>query len=405
MALMDPQPGLIEIHVRQGHPDFLDLPWHAPLARWGESCKRLVEVERGLSRHEVVFASYSGAIYAFKELPLRAGEREYDLLRELEDRKLPSVTPAGHARARLEGADGPRVSVLITRFLESSLPYRTLFMNTGLARYRDRLLDAIAGLLVRLHLAGFYWGDCSLSNTLFRRDAGELQAFLVDAETSEVHEKLSDGQRLQDVMIMMENVSGELADLASQVELPNALGAQETGATIRERYERLWAEINREEAIATDENYRIHERIRALNELGFSVGEVELIATGIGSQVRMRTIVTDRDYHRHMLHSLTGLVAGDRQAALMLNEVREMKATLSQGLNRSVPMSMAAYRWLHERYNPAIQALMPLTARSEDLPEVYCQVLEHKWYLSERAHADVGLKHAIEDYVKRFQSV
>src|SRR5439155_26177992 len=170
-------------------------------------------------------------------------------------------------------------------------------------------------------------------------------------------------------------------------------------------YERLWTEINREEAIVPGESFRIHERIRALNELGFSVGEVELVRTGIGNQIRMRTIVTDRDYHRHMLHSLTGLVAGDRQAALMLNEIRELKATLSRELDRSVPMSVAAHHWLHERFQPAAQLLAPLApGGAADLPEVYCQVLEHKWYLSERAQADVGPAHSVQDYIQRFQA-
>ena len=42
--------------------------------------------------------------------------------------------------------------------------------------------NAFAGLLVELHLAGLYWGDCSLSNILWRRDAGAMMAYLVDAE-------------------------------------------------------------------------------------------------------------------------------------------------------------------------------------------------------------------------------
>jgi hypothetical protein len=403
---MSEAPGLIGIHVRQGHPDFLDLPWQLPLARWRGTCDRIVEVERGVSRHEVLFVGYPGAIYALKEMPARAGEREYDLLRELEKKGLPAVLPAGHARVRLaaEAEGGGKNSVLITRYLDSSLPYRTLFMNPGMERYRERLLDAIAGLLVRLHLAGCYWGDCSLSNTLFRRDAGELQAYLVDAETAEFGDNLPAGQRLQDLIIMMENVTGELADLGLQISL-KTLGAQETAAVVRDRYERLWSEITREEAIAPSESYRIHERIRALNELGFSVGEVQLVSTGVGDQLRVRTIVTDRDYHRHMIHSLTGLVVGDRQAALLLNEIQELKARLSRELDRSVPTSMAAYRWLHERYHPAVQKLAAVAQNGENLPELYCQVLEHKWYLSENAHQDVGLEHAIEDYVKRFQSV
>jgi hypothetical protein len=396
--------GLAEIHVRPGHPDYLDLPWAAPLARWPSETARVVEVQRGISRHEVVFLSYGKAIYAFKELPARNAEREFEMLRRFEDEGLPSVEPAGWAVVRGEEPGMPDSSVLVTRFLDGSLPYRILFMSQGLARYRDRLLDAMASLLVRLHLAGVYWGDCSLSNTLFRRDAGELQAFLVDAETSEMHESLSDGLRLQDLMIMEENVVGELADLAAQLELPAGLGVQETGDQIRGRYEQLWGEISREVPIQTGERYRIHERIRALNELGFTVSEVELRPSGEGSHLHMRTVVTDRDYHRHQLHNLTGIVAQERQAALMLNEIREVRATLGRERNRSVPMSVAAYHWETERYQPAVRRLAPAVGPDGDAPEVYCQVLEHKWYMSERAHRDVGLEVAIQDYLGRFEA-
>jgi hypothetical protein len=391
------------IHLRQGHPDFLDLPWHLPLENWTrEVCPRLVEVPRGLSRHTVVFVSYGTEIYALKELPVPIGQREYDVLRGLEERHLPSVTPVGHARVRAPDQPGNEVSLLFTQYLGSSLPYRVLFMNKGLERYRERLLDAMASLLVRLHLGGFFWGDCSLSNVLFRRDAGELQAYAVDAETSELHAKLSDGQRELDLMIMEENVTGGLADLAAmaEVELPEVLDVYETAPSIRQRYERLWTEINKEISITPRESYRIHERIRALNELGFSVGEVDLVASGDGSQLRMRTIVTDREYHRHQLHNLTGLVAEERQAALLLNEVRELKATLTRELNRSVPMSVAAFRWLDERFRPTMTRFQKDLGLAADEAELYCQVLEHKWFLSEKARRDVGLEAAIKAYVK-----
>lgn len=396
-----PVTGLTAIQIRQGHPDFLDLPWHLPLEAWQGVSRRLVEVPRGLSRHEVLFVSYGKVIYALKELPPRVGQREYEVLRGLEERELPAVTAVGLVRARTtsEDKDGEESSVLITRFLEGSLPYRTLFMNQGLERYRERLLDAMASLLVRLHLGGFYWGDCSLSNTLFRRDAGELQAYAVDAETSELHERLSDGQRMQDLMIMEENVAGGLADLAAAVQLPPVLDVYETGPNIRKRYERLWGEINKEIAVAQNESYRIHERIRALNDLGFSVGEVDLVASGEGDQLRMRTIVTDRHYHRHQLHNLTGIVAEERQATLLLNEIQELKATLTRELNRSIPLSTAAFRWLEERFHPTVQQLQPVSGVT-DVSELYCQVLEHKWFLSERAKKDVGLKRAVLDYIE-----
>lgn len=392
--------GLTALHIRQGHPDFLDLPWDRPLSEWKKGSDRLVEVPRGLSRHSVVFASYGSQIYALKELPARVGQREYEVLRGLEERRLPAVTPVGLVRLRAPGEPGDECAVLITQYLAGSLPYRVLFMNQGLERYRERLLDAMASLLVRLHLGGFFWGDCSLSNVLFRRDAGELQAYAVDAETSELHPRLSEGQRELDLLIMEENVAGGLADLAAVAELPATLDVYGTGTVIRQRYTRLWEEINKEIVISPRESYRIHERIRALNELGFSVAEVDLVASGDGSQLRMRTIVTDREYHRHQLHGLTGLVAEERQAALLLNEIQEMKALLTRQLNRSVPLSVAAFRWLQERYQPTVNKLLEQLGRTADEPELYCQVLEHKWFLSEREKRDVGLTAAVNDYVK-----
>ncbi|PTL84976.1 DUF4032 domain-containing protein [Vitiosangium sp. GDMCC 1.1324] len=397
---MTPPRGLTALHLRQGHPDFLDLPWHLPLEEWTPKvCSRLVEVPKGLSRHTVVFVSYGADIYALKEMPVPVGQREYEVLRGLEERRLPAVTAVGFARVRAQDEHGEELGVLITQYLPSSLPYRVLFMNKGLERYRERLLDAMASLLVRLHVGGFFWGDCSLSNVLFRRDAGELQAYAVDAETSELHAKLSDGQRELDLMIMEENVTGGLADVAAMVELPATLDVYATAPSIRQRYERLWSEINKEISISPRESYRIHERIRALNELGFSVGEVDLVASGDGSQLRMRTIVTDREYHRHQLHNLTGVVAEERQAGLLLNEIREMKATLTREVNRSVALSVAAFRWLDERFRPTLNRLQKELGPATDEAELYCQVLEHKWFLSERAKKDVGLAVAVKGYV------
>ena len=393
------KPGLVTRALRDGAPDFSDLPWDLPLAAWDGVCPRLVDVPRGLSRHDVRFVGYASAIYALKELPPAGAAREHELLVRLEERRLPAVTPVGHARIRTRA--GESTSMLITRYLDGSLPYRLLFRTPGLARYRERLLDAIAGLLVRLHLAGFYWGDCSLSNTLFRRDAGELQAYLVDAETSDFPSALGDAQRRQDLLVLQENVAGELFDVAAlDGGLPAGLSLADTGAEMRRRYERLWIEVTREESFPTDESFRMHERIGALNALGFSVGEIEIVPTGETNRVRMRTIVTDRDYHRHQLHGLTGVVAEERQAQAMLNEIREIRAWFSAEKNRSVSMSEAAFHWLRDRWEPTMAKLAPLVEKGGDAPELYCQVLEHKWFLSEREAHDVGLDRAIADYLE-----
>ncbi|HUM11872.1 MAG TPA: DUF4032 domain-containing protein [Myxococcaceae bacterium] len=387
--------GLVGLEILPGNPDFLDLPWHLPMARWREVSKRIVEVPRGISRHEVLFLQYDRTLYAAKELPPEVGEREYDALRWLEQRELPAVHAAGHARVR-RGSE--ETSLLFTRFLEHSIPFRTLFENARLETYRPRLLDAIAGLLVRLHLAGFFWGDCSLSNTLFKRDAGQLQAYLVDAETAEMHDELSTGQRLHDLELLQENVAGDLLDVAAMLGERREEALDRTPAEIRSRYERLWSEVNREEWVSPSESWRIHERIKSLNALGFTVGEVKLEAVGDGNRLRMRAIVTDRDYHRDLLHDLTGLNAEDHQAKLMVQEIQELQATLARAEKRSVPLPVAAYRWLTERYQPTVRRL----AGKGDPPELYCELLENKWYLSECAGRDVGMTVALEDYLKRF---
>jgi hypothetical protein len=395
---MNPPP--LDITLRPGHPDFLDLPWNFPLSEWYEKCTRLEELPRGLSRHPVVFVNYDGILYALKELPEGAAEREYNLLTQIETLRLPAVLPIGHVHTQTGQGRG---SILVTRYLDHSIPYRSLFMSGDLMRYREHLLDSIAGLLVQLHLAGIYWGDCSLSNTLFRRDAGALQAYLVDAETAEIHhDDFSPALRHHDLQIMEENINGELADLETSHLLPESIHASDTGGYIRLRYQRLWEEITHEDIINPSEHYRIQERIRALNSLGFSVGKVELKGTDNGDQLRLRAVVTDRNFHRDQLLSLAGVEAEEMQARKMMNEIHEIKATLSQSENRSIPLSVAAKYWLEQIYQPTLQRLESIIDRKSDAAELYHQVLEHKWYMSEKAHHDVGHISAVEDYIKQF---
>jgi hypothetical protein len=390
----------LSISLRPSHPDFLDLPWNLPLSEWKGQSERLVEVDRGLSRHPVVFVNYGGILYALKEMAPKLAEKEYSLLHAMEEQRLPAVTPVGHVLTQLPHGQS---SVLITRFLEHSIPYRTLFLRSGLFHYREYLLDAIAGLLVQLHLNGVFWGDCSLSNTLFRRDAGRLQAYLVDAETAEINpENFSPRLRFHDLEIMDENVDAELLEMVASGVLAEGIPVYHNGAYIRLRYQSLWEEITREEVINPGEHYRIQERIRALNSLGFSIGEVKLEGGENGEQLYLRVFVSDRSFHRDQLLGLTGIEAEEMQARTMMNEIHEIKAILSQSGDESIPMSVAAYYWLENRYGPVTAALQPVIDRTDDIPELYCQVLEHKWYLSEKAQRDVGHEAAVEDYLEKF---
>lgn len=386
---------------------FMDLPWEFPMKEWEGKSDRLEQVPRGISRHPVVFVNYDGCLYALKELPAGVAKREYDLLRQIEELRLPVVMPVGYFELDFRSV---QTSVLITRYLDRSLPYRTLFMRSGLDRYREHFLDAMAALMVQLHLTGIYWGDCSLSNTLFRRDAGALQAYLVDAETAEIHPpRLLPAHRYQDLVIMEENVDGEIRELANlEMSTTNAPTLDTAGNNLRQRYSRLWEEVTREEIIGSEERYRVQERLRSLNALGFSVGEVRIEASENTEKLRLRFLVTDRNFHRDQLLGLTGLAAEEMQARQMMNEIQELKATLSFQNNRSTPLGVAAYHWLEHVYEPSMKLLAPLLEHKKNLDlgispaELYCQVLEHKWYLSEQAQRDVGHQAAIEDFLKRF---
>jgi len=158
----------------------LDLPWSTPLASWDDP--RLVDMVHGTSRHVVRFVADAGRVFALKETTELDARREYGMLRRLAAEGLPAVQPTGVVTGRHAPGGEPLASVLISRYLDFSLPYRYLFTQERRPDLAGLLIDAGVVLLVRLHLEGFFWGDCSLSNLLFRRDAGALMAYLVDAE-------------------------------------------------------------------------------------------------------------------------------------------------------------------------------------------------------------------------------
>ncbi len=381
-----------QLVARTGHPTFLDLPWDEPLEQWRSD--RLVSLIRGISRHVVRFVEYDGALYALKELPERPARREWALLRRLEHQRLPAVEAVGIVTGR-----GEVDSVLITRHLEYSLPYRTLFAGAAIPDLRTHLLNGLVELLTRLHLGGFFWGDCSLSNTLFRRDAGALSAYLVDAETGELHDALSEGQRAYDLEIAQTNVIGELLAVGAVVGLPADLDPDETGDEIVRGYHALWSELTREETFGNDERYKLDERLERLNALGFDVEEIQLDSTPGGYRLRLDPHVVEPGHHRHRLLRLTGLDAQENQARRMLNDIARYREALERTQLRTVPESVVATKWRDEVFEPTVAAVPDELWGRLPAAEVFHQVLEHRWFLSERAQKDVGIDEAVRSYV------
>jgi Domain of unknown function (DUF4032)/Lipopolysaccharide kinase (Kdo/WaaP) family len=378
----------------------LTLPWSQPLADWRD--ERLVEIrQRGISRHVVRFVYDDGTLYALKELSERLARREYRLLRALAELGIPAVDVVGVAVDRHGQGRGDEDAILVTRFLSYATTYRAVFSNPRGVQPTDGLLDALVELLVRLHLSGFFWGDCSLSNTLFRHDAGTLEAYLVDSETSEQHPELTDGQRQWDVELAIERVYGELLDLQAGELLPDDVEPLEIAGELGQRYESLWHELTREEILRPEEQrYRIAERLARLNELGFDADEVELISTGEGNKLRVKTRVAETGHDSRRLFLRTGIDASERQARRLLNDMAGFRAWLEQKQGRPVSEVVAANRWLEEVYDPVIAAI-PEELRDRLPPaEVFSEVLEHRWYMSETAGRDVGTTAATRDYVK-----
>ncbi len=372
----------------------LTLPWREELTGWQDG--RLVEIrQQGLSRHVVRFVAEGGSVYAVKELHERLARKEYRLLRRLRELGVPAVEAMGVVVDRPGDLD----AVLVTRFLDYSSSYRALFASPRGSDLTSRLLDALVELLVRLHLAGFMWGDCSLSNALFRMDAGAFAAYLVDAETSEMHPSLTDGQRTYDLAVAHERVAGDLLDLQAGDLLPDRIDPFGVADETMSRYQALWCELTREDILfPAEQGYRIADRLRRINELGFDVDEVELVEAGGGSKLRLHTRVAEAGYHRRLLFARTGLDVGENQARRLLNDIAAYRGYLERSKGCPVPGVVAASRWLTEVYEPVVRAIPAQLAGRLDPPEIFHEVLEHRWLLSEAAGHDIGTTAAMTDY-------
>jgi hypothetical protein len=372
----------------------LALPWHQPLEEWDPGV--LLDVpQRGISRHVVRFTASEGRVYALKEIAEPLARHEYALLGEFEEEGLPTVSVVGICVDRPDDQD----AILVTRYLEYSMSYRYLFSSPRGGASAERLMDTMVQLLVRLHLAGVYWGDCSLSNTLFRLDAGAFAAYLVDAETVERYPTISARKRSYDLDLARERVGAELMDLQAGELLPPAIDPIDVADSLLGRYEALWDEVTREEVFRPEEQrYRVAERLQRLNDLGFDVGEVELVTSEEGARLRVDTRVAEPGHHRRELFRLTGLEVQENQARRLLNDIRSFRAWLEQRSGRPVPDTVAGHRWLSEVYQPVVDAIPGALAGRLEPAEVFHEVLEHRWFLSEQAGRDVGTTAAARSY-------
>jgi len=375
-------------------PALLDLPWHLPLEDWPK--ETIAALPKGLSRHTVRFAHLGEHVIAIKETLLDLAKREYEMLRKLERLDVPCVEPFAIISNRKDknGEDLP--AVLITRHLKFSLPYRAMWSQGLREQTAKRLVDALSLLLVRLHLAGFFWGDVSLSNTLFRRDAGRFAAYLVDAETGQLYEgRISNGQRENDLEIARVNIAGELMDLIASgkgIDIDPALVSQR----IVDKYRELWKELTAVEVIDASERWRIAKRVQRLNELGFDIEELSMTQEQDGQKVKIQPKVVDAGHHARRLLLLTGLDVEENQARRLLNDIDQYRLSNARA---GADEEVMAHEWQSNIYEPVINAIpQEMTGRLE-AAEIFHEVLEHRLKKSEQAGQDISLEDAVRSYV------
>jgi tRNA A-37 threonylcarbamoyl transferase component Bud32 len=376
------------------NPALVTLPWHLSLEEWGEDV--VVPLPRGISRHIVRIVRLGRDVYAVKQTREQWANREYRLLRDLRRLGLPAVEPVAVISGRSTRDDVVIEPALVTRHLQYSLPYRSLFSHGLPHDSLPKIVDALVVLLVRLHLAGFFWGDVSLSNVLFRRSAGEFAAYLVDAETGELHSTLSDGQRAHDLEVALTNIYGELLDLQAGGLLSEAVEADSIVTLVEDRYAGLWHELTGTEEYTTDELWRIEQRMERLNDLGFDVDEVDIVTDWDGATVRLQPRVVEANHHARALQGLTGLDVEENQARRLMNDVAAFTAHYDLG---GEERAIVAHRWLTTVYEPVIAMVPPELRGRLEPPEVFHEILEHRWFLSEQIGAPVETRDAARAYI------
>ena len=387
-------PTSLQITSSNADAAILDLPWHIPLEEWPADV--LAAFPRGISRHVVRFVKLSGKVIAVKEIGETVAYREYELLRALNRIGVPCVAPVAVIAGRRSPAGEPLETVLVTEHLQFSLPYRALFSQTLQPDTTTRLIDALAALMVRLHLAGFYWGDVSLSNTLFRRDAETFAAYLVDAETGDLHATLTKGQRSYDLEVARVNIIGELMDLEAGDFLEEGVDTVAIGTRLVERYTELWDALTGAQYLESAERWRVAARVEALNELGFDVAELDITTDLDGTSVRIQPKVVDAGHHSRRLMRLTGLDVEENQARRMLNDLDAyMAASDRQGEDEE----FVAHDWLTTVFEPAVRSV-PRELRGKLQPaQMFHELLDHRWFISREQGRDVPMQEAVASYI------
>ena len=217
----------------------------------------------------------------------------------------------------------------------------------------------------------------------------------MDAETGELRERLSNGQREHDLDVAAVNVGGELLDLQASGLLDPEVDPVTTPDLLVASYRRLWDELTEPLLFPRAEPWRLDRRVRRLQELGFELAEYSLRAADAPGMMIARPVEIHAGYHRRRLTRLTGLEVQENQARRLLVDIEAARREWDPYMD----IEGAAHRWVVEVFDPVVRSV-PLELRAKLEPaEVMHQLLEHRWYLSEARGQAVPLQEAVDSYV------
>ena len=377
------------------------LHWDQPLEVWPED--EVLTSMRGISRHVVRLIrsnpkQSNSEIFAVKETVPEFANREYTLLRDLNQRTAPCVEPVAVIEGRVDKDGNELPAALVTKYLPYSLPYRVILSGSVTPTEILNMANALALLLVRMHLLGFWWGDCSLSNTLFRRDANDFAAYLVDAETGEFHKTLSDGQREHDLELTHFNVAAELEDLAVAGVLSKDINPVRASDGVIRRYRRLWKMLKEPQILDSSYRQAVERAMRSLQDLGFAVEEVEVTTACDKGSIKFQPKLVAARYHANRLEELMGLYAEELQAKRLLASYDRYKA---REFPPSTPHSIVVKQWLSDVFKRVVNQVPDNLKGRVEQAQLFHEVLENRWYLGEKLGRDVGLDFATQDYIEK----
>jgi len=144
------------------------------------------------------------------------------------------------------------------------------------------------------------------------------------------------------------------------------------------------------------ERWRVAARIEKLNALGFDVAELDMSADADGTTVRIKPKVVDAGHHSRRLLRLTGLDVQENQARRLLNDLDAFHA---DPIRDDEDEEFVAHEWLTDVFEPAVRSV-PRDLRGKLEPaQIFHEILDHRWFLSERQSRDVPMAEATASYI------